>query len=438
MGTRLGRSSSLAFVALVMCASCSLRTGNGTSATTVPTSFPTTLPQTTTTLPSLLPSSGTIPGNALADVVLGSDLVATAARAIDAWKAITVECYPSKAEALAARDQFTRVASYLAKARSAARALADADVFKSLIATEDAYREFAATKTFVACNTAGDKTRSSTTLAGGSTDGLAAGGVVEVNLTVSGTPVVDREFTVADVGTPCDGLGANTTFLVNSRDATGRWIITDVVVKAEGETAAVITPTRSGMGAIEYLAYCGTSDKRHGVVTFNVKPTGDTTTTTPSRPAQTGPLVVMELSSDGRRIVIDDDATEVAVEPESVTAYLTANESDGGVLLARLNEGDWVALRADRVSWVAVGDGKAGLDLQIVGARTPVTESIEVTSPTTTTTTAPTTTVAASTSVPRTVNETGTGNDNTSLWVVLTLVGLAAAAVVLTRTRQPG
>ncbi|MFM8908310.1 MAG: hypothetical protein ACKOIZ_12045, partial [Actinomycetota bacterium] len=225
----------------------------------------------------MLPGSGTIPLAQIGDVVRGDDLVGTAQRALEAWRDVPAECLPSKAEALAARDQLLRVGTYLGKVRGAAGDLLSAAAFKGLIDVEAAYRSYVASRSFIVCGESraieSSSPATSTTIVGGSAKGLAAGGVVEVDLTITGTPKVDREFTVADVGTPCDGLSANTTFLVNSQDASGRWVITDVIVDAEGTASAAVIPTRAGAGAIEYLAYCGTLDKRHGVVTYRVSPT---------------------------------------------------------------------------------------------------------------------------------------------------------------------
>lgn len=430
----------LAGVAVVsMASSCSSPSVDTTARSTVPAA--TTSSTTTTTTPSVLPTEGTIPLADLGTARRGTDLVESARRAVATWQDSPVECYESKAEALAARDQFARVGTYLAKSRIAARDLADASAFKETIAIEGEYRTYAATRRFITCKAAAAQAKPSgttTTVAGGTTKGLAAGGVVEVNLSVAGNPAVDQEFTVADTGAPCDGNGANTTFLVSSQDAAGRWVIADVIVNNDGETSTPIIPTRAGSGAIEYLAYCGTQDKRHGVTTFRVRATGDTTTTSPS-PTTTNagtPLVVVDLPLDDTAVVVDPRATEVAVEPESVTKFLTASGTEGGVVVARLNAGDWVALREGQVSWLPIGPGEAGLEMKIVGAKTPVDRTIQVTAPSTTTTsTLPTATTLPPTTTVRTANPSSSETDST-IWVIGVLLGLATVAVATARARQ--
>ncbi|MFM2114743.1 MAG: hypothetical protein RI908_484 [Actinomycetota bacterium] len=396
----------------------------------------------TTTLPSLLPPDGTIPLAQVVEVRRGDDLVTTAQRALEAWRGVAAECHPSKAEALAARDQFIRVETYLRNVRAAARELRSAVAFKELIDVEAAYRSYAASREFIVCGESkaieSDSPATSTTIVGGTAKGLTAGGVAEVDLTITGTPKVDREFTVADVGAPCDGIGANTTFLVNSQDASGRWVITDVIVDTEGATSARIVPTRAGSGAIEYLAYCGTLDKRHGVVTYRVSPTGDTTTTqlAPTTTDPSTPLQVVALTG-GASIVVDPRATEVAVEPESVTAFLADNEADGGVVIARMNLGDWVALRDSGVTWVPVGPGDDGLELRVVGAKVAVERTLRVSAPSTSTiSTATATTVSAvATTVSTARTESGRDDADTTLWVIIALVVVATLAVLGSRLR---
>lgn len=425
--------ATLAIVALAACGSSS-----GANPTTTGAG-PTTTVAPTTTLPSMLPSSGTIPLARIADVVRGDDLVVTAERALQAWRDVPAECHPSKAEALAARDQFIRVETYLGKVRGAARDLRNASAFKGLIAVEAAYQSYAASREFVVCgeSTAVESSSpaTSTTIVGGTAKGLAAGGVVEVDLTITGTPKVDREFTVADVGAPCDGLGANTTFLVNSQDSSGRWVITDVIVDAEGATNAAVVPTRAGPGAIEYLAYCGTLDKRHGVVTYRVSPTGDTTTTQPA-PTTTDPAALLHVVAldDGSSVVLDPRATEVAVEPESVAAFLKANDAEGGVVIARLNLGDWVALRDTGVTWIPVGPGDDGLELRVVGAKVAVKQTLRVTAPSTTTTSTTTAEPSSTTITSPATSETGDDED-TTLWVIIGLVVVAMLTVLASRLR---
>lgn len=426
-------------VVVVMASSCSSPSVDTTARSTVPAA--TTSSTTTTTIPSLLPSEGTIPLADLGTARRGTDLVESARRAVATWQDAPVECYESKAEALAARDQFARVGTYLAKARIAARDLADASAFKETISIEVEYRTYAATRRFITCKAAAAQAKPSgttTTVEGGTTKGLAAGGVVEVKLAVTGNPVVDQEFTVADPGAPCDGNGANTTFLVSSQDASGRWVIADVIVNNDGATSAVVIPVRAGSGAIEYLAYCGTQDKRHGVTTYRVRATGDTTTTAPS-PTTTdpdAPLVVVDLPLNDTALVVDSRATEVAVEPESVTKFLAANGAEGGIVVARVNDGDWIALREGQVSWLPVGAGEPGLETKIVGAKTPVDRTIRVTAPTTTTTsTVPATTSSAPTTVVRVTNSSTTDTDST-IWVIGILLGLATFAVAAARARQ--
>jgi hypothetical protein len=423
----------LAIVTLAACGS------SGGAESTTTGAEPTTTVASTTTLASMLPASGTIPLAQIGTVVRGDDLVVTAERALQAWRDVPAECHPSKAEALAARDQFIRIKTYLGKVRGAARAILDAPAFKSLIEVEAAYRSYAASREFIVCGDSKAVESSSpattTTIAGGTAQGLAAGGVVEVDLTITGTPKVDREFTVADVGTPCDGLSANTTFLVNLQDASGRWVITDVIVDAEGTTNALVIPTRAGPGAIEYLAYCGTLDKRHGVVTFRVAPTGDITTTQPA-PTTTDPstpLQVVALDAP-TSIVIDPRAGEVAVEPESVTAFLAANEAVGGVVIARLNLGDWVALRDSGVTWVPVGPGDDGLELRIVGAKVAVAKTLRVSAPSTSTSST-LSTQRSSTSFAPAAASNSSGDEDITLWVLIILVVVATLTVLGSRLR---
>lgn len=408
------------------------------------TAAPSTSSSTSTTVPSILPASGTIPGANLESAKNPTDIVATAERAVADWSSTKTTCYPSKAEALAARDQFARVASYLAKSRLAARSISNLGAFKSIIAIEADYRLAASKLTFVSCDAGtpaakSDKTKSTTTTSpNGNTNGLAAGGVAEVDLIVSGAPKVDSNFTVADLGAPCDGLSANTTFLLSAKNSSGRWVITDVVTHDDGATSSVITPTIAGPGAVEYLAYCGTSDKRHGVATFNVTTMGDVTTIAPS-PTTTdpeAPLVVVDFPSTANgTISLPTNVAEVAIEPATALTYLSQTESIGGVVVARLNGGDWVALATTGVTWLPVGTGKPGLELRVVGAKASLTNSFKVSTPTTSTLAAPTTesVTPADTLVdsPR-----GSRARDTTLWVVLVLIGLAAFFVILGRAAQ--
>jgi len=423
-------------VAIAMLAACG-SSGEANPTTTSETPATTTAP--TTTLASMLPASGTIPLAQIGDVVRADDLVATAQRALQAWRDAPAECLPSKAEALAARDQLLRVGTYLGKVRAAAGDLLSAAAFKGLIDVEAAYRSYVASRSFIVCGESraieSSSPATSTTIVGGSAKGLAAGGVVEVDLTITGTPKVDREFTVADVGTPCDGLSANTTFLVNAQDASGRWVITDVIVDAEGTTSAAVIPTRAGAGAIEYLAYCGTLDKRHGVTTYRVSPTGDTTTTQPS-PTTTDPSTPLQVVAldENSSVVVDPRAVEVAVEPESVTAFLAANEAEGGVVIARLNLGDWVALRDSGVTWVPVGPGDNGLELRIVGAKVAVEKTLRATAPSTSTSSTSTTQPSSTTITTAVRNETS-GDEDTTLWVIIGLVVVATLTVLASRLR---
>ena len=425
-------------VALAACGTSSFN--SGAPVTTAPQSTTST----STTNPSILPPTGTIPGTDLESATNPADIVATAERAVTGWTSSTTPCYPSKAEALAARDQFARVASYLAKARLAARAISNLGAFKAIIAIEVDYRKVASKITFVSCDAGtpagkSDKTKSTTTTSpGGSTDGLAAGGVAEVQLVVSGTPKVNSTFTVADLGAPCDGNSANTTFLVSAKDATGRWIITDVVTHDDGATSGVITPTIAGQGAVEYLAYCGTSDKRHGVATFYVKAAGDTTSVPPA-PTTTNPdapLVVLDVPSNaGVAIDLPANVSEVAIEPATVLTYLSQTESIGGVVVARLNGGDWVALATTGVTWLPVGRGKPGLEVRVVGAKSALSTSFNVSTVTTSTLAAPTTTMSKSDDT--VVAAPGSSsNRDTTLWVILVLIGLAAFFVVIGRAAQ--
>jgi len=437
MTARRRRATQLAaMVAIAMLAACG-SSGEANPTTTSETPATTTAP--TTTLASMLPASGTIPLAQIGDVVRADDLVATAQRALQAWRDAPAECLPSKAEALAARDQLLRVGTYLGKVRAAAGDLLSAAAFKGLIDVEAAYRSYVASRSFIVCGESraieSSSPATSTTIVGGSAKGLAAGGVVEVDLTITGTPKVDREFTVADVGTPCDGLSANTTFLVNAQDASGRWVITDVIVDAEGTTSAAVIPTRAGAGAIEYLAYCGTLDKRHGVTTYRVSPTGDTTTTQPS-PTTTDPSTPLQVIAldENSSVVVDPRAVEVAVEPESVTAFLAANEAEGGVVIARLNLGDWVALRDSGVTWVPVGPGDDGLELRIVGAKVAVEKTLRVTAPSTSTSSSSTTQPSSTTITTAVRNETG-GDEDTTLWVIIGLVVVATLTVLASRLR---
>ena len=441
MTARRRRASGLitGLAVVVMASSCSSPSVDTTASSVAPSAS--TSSTTSTTIPSLLPTEGTIPLADLGTARRGTDLVESARRAVATWQDAPVECYESKAEALAARDQFARVGTYLAKARIAARDLADASAFKEAISIEGEYRTYAATRRFITCKAAAAQAEPSgttTTVEGGDTKGLAPGGVAEVNLAITGNPVVDQEFTVTDLGAPCDGNGANTTFLVSSQDSAGRWVITDVIVNNDGATSTVVIPKRAGSGAIEYLAYCGTQDKRHGVTTYRVRATGDTTTTAPP-PATTNPdspLVVIDLPIDDGTLLVDPRATEVAVEPESVTKFLAASGAEGGIVVARVNLGDWVALREGQVSWLPVGPGEPGLETKIVGARTPVDRTIRVTAPTSTTTS----TLAVATSAPPTTAvraaDSSTSETDTTIWVIGILLGLATFAVAAARTRQ--
>ena len=425
-------------VALAACGTSSFNSG----APTTTLSHSTT--STSTTIPSILPATGTIPGTDLESATNPADIVTTADRSVAGWTSTTTPCYPSKAEALAARDQFARVASYLAKAHLAARSISNLGAFKSIIAIEADYRKVASKITFVSCDAGtpaakSDKTKSTTTTTpGGNTNGLTAGGVAEVQLVVSGTPKVDSTFTVADLGAPCDGNGANTTFLVSAKDSTGRWIITDVVTDEAGATSGVITPTLAGSGAVEYLAYCGTADKRHGVTTFNVKAVGDTTSLPPA-PTTTNPdapLFVVELPAGANgSIPIPSNVSEVAIEPATVLTYLSETESIGGVVVARMNGGDWVALSTTGVTWIPVGNGKPDFEVRVVGAKSALTTSFKVSTVTTSTLATPTTTLKETDDT--VAAESGDAqNRDTTLWVILVLIGLAAFFVVLGRAAQ--
>ncbi|MFM7093262.1 MAG: hypothetical protein ACKOYL_01710, partial [Actinomycetota bacterium] len=119
--------------------------------------------------------------------------------------------------------------------------------------------------------------------------------------------------------------------------------------------------------------------------------------------------------------------------------FLTTSGADGGVVLARINLGDWVALREQQVTWVPIGPGSEGLETKIVGAKAPVERTIRLTEPSTTTSsTTSSTTVPgeiSTTPVPTAVISRGS-EFNRTIWVIGVLLGCAVLAVVLSRARM--
>jgi hypothetical protein len=133
-------------------------------------------------------------------------------------------------------------------------------------------------------------------------------------------------------------------------------------------------------------------------------------------------------------LVVDPRAIEVAVEPESVGAFLAANEALGGVVIARLNLSDWVALRDSGVTWIPVGPGNDGLELRVVGAKVAVERTIRVSAPSTTTTSTVAPVQVTTTSSAVTPAESGNDED-TTLWVIIALVAVATLTVLGSRLR---
>jgi hypothetical protein len=103
-------------------------------------------------------------------------------------------------------------------------------------------------------------------------------------------------------------------------------------------------------------------------------------------------------------------------------------------VIARLNLGDWVALRDSGVTWIPVGPGDDGLELRVVGAKVAVKQTLRVTAPSTSTTSS-TTTIQSSTTVASSVpGETGDDED-TTLWIIIGLVVVATLTVLASRLR---
>ena len=138
------------------------------------------------------------------------------------------------------------------------RAISNLSAFKSIIAIEADYRKVASKITFVSCDAGtpaatSDRTKSTTTTTpGGSTDGLAAGGVAEVQLVVSGTPKVDSTFTVADLGAP-DGTPGYFTMRsvrIPFDDFTGTFVFHCHVLVHEDHGMMAIVRVVGGPGAV--------------------------------------------------------------------------------------------------------------------------------------------------------------------------------------------
>jgi hypothetical protein len=145
--------------------------------------------------------------------------------------------------------------------------------------------------------------------------------------------------------------------------------------------------------------------------------------------------VVIEIPTTSGSVLVDPRAAEVAVEPKSVTAFLAANDAVGGVVIARLNLGDWIALRENEVTWIPAGPGDEGLETRIVGARNAVERTVEVVEPSTTTTTSTAVAVSSSSSAVTVAESTPNDEDDATLWVIVVLVTVAALTVLFSRLR---
>lgn len=358
------------------------------------------------------------------------------------------QCYESATELNAALDEFGRLPLYMGNLMTRAKQLGAMDAY---VAVNDYRKEVARwnpTASVGLCSAANVPTTAPTDNA---TDTLPPTGIdttdtVSVGLTVEGPITVDSPVTVADSSSACDGRSPFTRFwLMRYARETNEWILEDFARSQDGTTSAELTPRQPGEHRVNYFGYCGTNDRRNGSADFSVP--GLDITAGPSATTATGTSAVRTyaiVDTAAKRVPVRGDATHAIIEPEVVSTWLGGdqNPTRQGTVTARVNGGAWTVLSTRFATVVPVGSDKTGIETDIVGIATATQTVVDVTDTTTSTTsttsmmktTPPTTAPATATSIDPAVASTDTTGDAT-IWVILGLFGVAAAAVFLARLR---
>ena len=416
---------------------------------------------TTTTYP--LPTSGTVPSSDISRLQTGDGVVKAAEIARGAWiPAHDPSCYASDTELNAALDEFGRLPLYMGNLMTRAKELDDIDAY---VAVNDYRKEVArwnpsqsvslcsaTTTTAASTTTTGDspsetttestvESTTTTTVAPRPKSNVDTNGARPVTLATKGPFAVNTPLTASDESAACDGRSRYTRFwLMRYDEALTEWVVADFVRSDDAETTAELTPLEPGEHRVEYFAYCGTEDIRSGVADVSVPgldvTAGPTATTATSSEATAIYAIVSNASPS---VTVRGDATHVIIEPQAAVEWLDGAPT--GTVTARVNEGPWAALSTRFATIVPVGSEARGIEVDVVGTKETNRITVNVVDTTTTTIEATTTTAVtgdASSNAPgQTVvveESSGDGGDAT-IWVILGLVGLAAAAVFLARLR---
>lgn len=421
-----------------------------------------TLPASVTTTTFPFPSSGTVPSSDITRLQSGDDLVKAADIARTAWiPTHDPSCYQSDTELNAALDEFGRLPLYMGNLMTRAKDLGAIDAY---VTVNDVRKEVArwnpsrsvslcSATTTTSTSTAPDPATETSTPESSTTtttvprprSNVDTNGSRPVPLTTTGPFAVDTALTASDDSAACDGRSPSTRFWLMRYDETLlEWVVEDFARPKDAATSAQLTPSQPGEHRVEYFAYCGTQDVRSGAADVQV-PGLDITagpTATTAVGASTTPIYAI-VSNASPSVTVRGDATHVIVEPQAAIEWLDGSPT--GTVTLRAAGGPWAVLSTRFATIVPVGNDTVGLEVDVVGtdkARTITVNVVDTTTTTidTTTTTDPSITSETGWSAYAPANtamieeSTGEGGDAT-LWVILGLVGLAAAAVFLARLR---
>ena len=354
-------------------------------------------------------------------------------------------CYESATELNAALDEFGRLPLYMGNLMTRAKALGAMDAY---VAVNDYRKEVARWNPTASVGLCSAASAPDTTIDTLPSTGIDTTDTVSVELTVEGPIAVDSPVTVADNSAACDGRSPFTRFwLMRYASDTNEWVLEDFARSQDGTTSAKLTPQQPGEHRVGYFGYCGTKDRRNGSADFTVP--GLDITAGPSATTATGTSAARTyaiVDTAATKVPVRGDATHVIIEPEVVSTWLGGdqNPTRQGTVTARMNGGAWTVLSSRFATAVPVGTDATGIETDIVGIATATRTVVRVTDTTTTTTTttntasAPTSTAAGAEATPTPealATESTNATGDATIWVILGLFGLAAAAVFLARLR---
>lgn len=394
----------------------------------------------TTTTAFPFPSAGTVPSSDVSRLQSGDDVVKAAEIARGAWiPSHDPSCYDSDTELNAALDEFGRLPLYMGNLMARAKELGAIDAY---VAVNDLRKEVARwnLSRSVALCSAPTTTTTLPTLPKSNVD---TNGARPVTLTTTGPFAVDTAFTAADESAPCDGRSPSTRFWLMRYDATLLdWVVVDFARPDDAGTSTPLTPRQPGEHRVEYYAYCGTQDIRSGTADVTVPGLDVTAGPSATTVADSAPTPVYAIVSNASpSVTLRGDATHVIVEPQAAVEWLDGSPT--GTVTLRVDGGPWAVLSTRFATIVPAGNDDAGIEVDVVGGKQARNLTVNVVDTTTTTTASPASTTATPTTgwsayaPPDTAvadGSSGSGGDAT-LFVILGLVGLAAAAVFLARLR---